>query len=207
MYILANKKDTADKMMNLANKITISRIILTPFFITAIVYSRTDIALICFILAVISDGLDGFIARTRNEKTLFGTILDPVADKILLISAFICLALVNNIPANLRLPAYVPIIVISRDAIIVLGSVMIHVVKGSVKIEPSFWGKLTTFFQMMTIVCILLKFNYSEIVWDIATLLTVISGVDYMLKGSRALSENNIHNNNSSGGRQGGHKA
>jgi len=181
--------------VNLANKITISRIILTPLFITAIVYFRTDIALIFFILAVISDGLDGFIARTRNEKTLLGTILDPVADKILLISAFICLALVNNIPAHLRLPAYVPIVVISRDAIIVLGSVMIHVVKGSIKIEPSFWGKLTTFFQMMTIVSILVKFSYSEIVWEIATVLTVISGADYMFKGSRVLSENNSNNN------------
>ncbi|MDP3791056.1 MAG: CDP-alcohol phosphatidyltransferase family protein [Candidatus Omnitrophota bacterium] len=186
-------------MMNLANKITISRIILTPLFITAIVYSRTDIALVFFILAVISDGLDGFIARTRNEKTILGTILDPVADKVLLISAFICLAIVSNIPANLRLPAYVPIIVISRDAIIVLGSIMIHVVKGNIKIEPSFWGKFTTFFQMMTIVSILVRFNYSEIVWDIATVLTVISGVDYMIKGSRVLSENNLN-------KQGEHK-
>lgn len=179
--------------MNLANKITVSRIILTPLFITAIVYSKMDIALAFFILAVISDGLDGFIARTRNEKTLLGTILDPVADKILLISAFICLAMVKNIPENLRLPPYVPIIVISRDAIIVLGSILIHVVKGDIKIEPSFWGKLTTFFQMMTVVCILVRFTYSEIVWDIATLLTVISGADYMFKGSRTLSENNLN--------------
>ena len=180
--------------MNLANKITISRIILTPFFITAVVYSRMDIALIFFILAIISDGLDGFIARTRNEKTLLGTILDPVADKILLISAFICLALVNSIPENLRLPAYVPIIVISRDAIIVLGSVMIHVIKGDVKIRPSFWGKLTTFFQMMTIVSILIRFQYSEIVWNVAALLTVISGAHYIFRGSRVLSENNSNN-------------
>lgn len=181
-------------MMNLANKITISRIILTPIFITAIVYSRMDIALVFFTLAILSDGLDGFIARTRNEKTVLGTILDPVADKILLISAFICLSLVKNLPAGLRLPPYVPIIVISRDAIIVLGSIIIHVIKGDVKIEPSFWGKLTTFFQMMTIVSILVKFMYSEVVWDIAMVLTIISGADYMFKGSRILSENNLNN-------------
>lgn len=194
MYILADQQDAPYKMMNIANKITISRIILTPLFIAAIIYSRTDIALVFFILAVISDGLDGFMARARNEKTVLGTILDPIADKTLLISAFICLAIVKNIPENLRLPPYVPIIVISRDAIIVLGSVLIHVVKGDIKIEPSFWGKLTTFFQMMTIVAILVKFPYSEIVWNIATLLTVISGVDYMLKGSRTLNENNLSN-------------
>ena len=117
-------------MMNLANKITISRIILTPIFITAIVYSRMDIALVLFTLAIISDGLDGFIARTLNQKTALGTILDPIADKILLVSAFICLSLVNNVPANLKLPPYVPIIVISRDAIIVLGSV-INVVRAN----------------------------------------------------------------------------
>ena len=181
-------------MMNLANKITISRIILTPIFIMAIVYSRMDIALVFFALAIISDGLDGFIARTFNQKTILGTILDPVADKILLISAFICLSVLSSLPAALRLPPYVPIIVISRDAIIVLGSVIIHVIKGDVKIEPSFWGKFTTFLQMMTIVSILVKFTYSEAVWNIATVLTIISGADYMIKGSRVLSENNMNN-------------
>ena len=175
--------------MNLANKITVSRIILTPIFITAIVYSRMDIALLLFTLAIISDGLDGFIARTLNQKTVLGTMLDPIADKILLISAFICLSLVKNVPAHLRLPPYVPIIVISRDAIIVLGSIIVYFIKGNVKIEPSFWGKFTTFFQMITIVSILVKFAHAEIIWDIATLLTIISGADYMIKGSRALSE------------------
>lgn len=182
-------------MMNLANKITISRIILTPFFITAIVYSRMDIALVFFIIAIISDGLDGFIARTRSQKTILGTILDPVADKVLLISAFICLALVKSLPTDLRLPPYVPIIIISRDAIIILGSIIIHVVKGDVKIEPSIWGKVTTFFQMITIVGILVQFKYSEFVWNTATGFTVISGIDYMLKGSRILSESNSNNN------------
>ncbi len=181
-------------MMNLANKITISRIILTPLFIAAVVYSRMDIALVFFILAIISDGLDGFIARTLNQKTVLGTIMDPIADKILLISAFICLAIVNNIPGHLRLPPYVPIVIISRDAIIVLGSIIIHVVKGNVKIEPSVWGKITTFFQMITIVSILVQFKYSEYIWDTATLFTIISGVDYMLKGSRILNESTLNN-------------
>jgi len=179
--------------VNLANKITISRIILTPIFITAIVYSRMDIALALFTLAIISDGLDGFIARTLNQKTALGTVLDPIADKILLVSAFICLSLVNTVPAHLKLPAYVPIIVISRDAIIVLGSVIVYFIKGDVKIHPSFWGKFTTFFQMMTIVSILVKFAHAEVVWDIAVLLTIISGADYVIKGSKALSEVNLN--------------
>ena len=181
-------------MMNLANRITITRIILTPLFIAAIAYGRMDIALILFAAAVISDGLDGLVARSMHQKTSIGTILDPVADKILLVSAYICLTLIKSIPEGFRLPPYVPIIVISRDAIIVLGSILIHVVKGTVKIAPSFWGKLTTFFQMMTIVSILVQFKYSSYVWNAAAILTVISGIDYMLKGSQILNENNSGN-------------
>lgn len=176
--------------MNLANKISIARIILIPFFIAAIVYSRMDIALVLFILAIISDGADGLIARALKQKTELGTILDPMADKLLLISAYICLTLVNSIPAHLKLPPYVPIIVISRDAIIVLGSVTIYFIKGNLKISPSVIGKITTFFQMITIVSILVQFKYSFIVWNIAVLLTIMSGMDYVIKGSRLLSEN-----------------
>jgi cardiolipin synthase len=176
-------------MMNLANRITVTRIILTPLFIAAVVYGRMDVALILFALAVISDGLDGFVARSMNQKTSIGTILDPIADKTLLISAFICLTLTKSIPESFRLPPYVPIVVISRDAIIVLGSLLIHVIKGGVKIVPSFWGKFTTFFQMMTVVSVLMQFKYSYYIWNITALLTVISGVDYMIKGSHTLNE------------------
>jgi cardiolipin synthase len=173
--------------MNLANRITILRIILIPFFIAAIAYSRMDIALVCFALAVISDGVDGFIARTMNQKTQLGTILDPMADKLLLMSAFICLAVVRSIPDALRLPPYVPIIVISRDAFIVLGSIVVFFIKGDVEIRPSMAGKVTTFFQMMTIASVLVRFKYSYVVWNIAVLLTIASGIGYLLQGSRML--------------------
>lgn len=191
---MADTEDPYNKMMNLANRITITRIILTPLFIAAVAYGRMDIALILFAAAVISDGLDGFVARSMHQKTSIGTILDPVADKILLISAFICLTLIKSIPENLRLPPYVLIIVIFRDLMIVLGSILIHVIKGEVKIAPSFWGKLTTFFQMMTIVSVLVQFKHSCYVWNTATIFTVISGVDYMLKGSHTLNENSPNN-------------
>lgn len=178
--------------MNLANKISITRIILIPLFISAIVYSRMDIALLFFTLAIISDGVDGFIARTQNQKTILGTILDPLADKLLLVSAFICLSIVKNKPSGLSLPPYVPIIVISRDAIIVLGAVMIHVITDDVKVTPSVLGKVTTFFQMMTITAVLLQFKYSYIIWNSAAVLTIASGIDYIIKGSRLLSENQL---------------
>jgi cardiolipin synthase len=177
--------------MNLANRISIARIILIPFFITAVAYARMDIALGFFIAAIITDGADGFIARTLKQKTQLGTILDPIADKMLLVSAYICLAVAKTVPEGLRLPAYVPIIVISRDAIIVIGSVIVYLLKGDIKVSPSIVGKVTTFLQMMTIVSILVKFRYSAIVWNAAVVLTIVSGIDYVMKGSRMLGESN----------------
>ena len=176
--------------LNLANKISLARIILIPFFIAAIVYSKLEIALSIFTLAVISDAADGFIARTLKQKTKLGTILDPVADKLLLVSAYICLSLAGTIPAGLKLPPYVPIIVISRDAIIILGSVIVYVVTSDLKVSPSAVGKVTTFFQMITIVSILVQFKYSFVVWNLAVLFTILSGVDYVVKGSRLFGEN-----------------
>lgn len=183
---MANKEG-----LNLANKISIARIILIPFFITSVIYARLDIALSFFVLAIITDGADGFIARALKQKTKLGTILDPVADKLLLVSAYICLSVVNSIPEGLKLPPYVPIVVISRDVIIVLGSIIVYLIKGDLNVKPSIVGKVTTFFQMITIVSILVRFNYSYIVWNAAVALTVISGIDYVVKGSRILSENN----------------
>lgn len=176
--------------MNLANKISIARILLIPFFISSVVYSRLDLALAFFTLAIISDAADGFIARTLKQKTQLGTILDPIADKLLLMSAYICFSVVSNLPQYLRLPAYVPIIIISRDAIIVLGSIMIYVVKKDIKISPSAIGKVTTFFQMLTIVCILVKFHHAHLVWNITIFMTVLSGIDYIVKGSKLLGDN-----------------
>lgn len=179
--------------MNLANKISIARIILIPFFIASIVYARLDIALIIFIFAVISDGADGFIARTLDQKTELGTMLDPLADKLLLLSAYVCLSLVNTIPSWLKMPPYVPIIIISRDVIIVMGSIVIYLIRGELNISPSAVGKITTFFQMITIVSVLAQYKYSNIVWNTAIILTIISGIDYIIKGSRTLSENHAN--------------
>ena len=178
--------------MNIPNKISMARIILIPFFISAVVYARLDLALVVFIVATISDGVDGLLARALRQKTKLGTILDPLADKLLLVSAYICLAMAGNIPDYLKMPPYVPIIVISRDVIIVLGSIMIYLIRGDINVAPSMLGKITTFCQMMTILCILARFEYSYLVWNFTVFLTVASGIDYVVKGSRALGENHI---------------
>jgi phosphatidylglycerophosphate synthase len=116
-----------------------------------------------------------------------------MADKLLLLSAFVCLAMVKNTPKGISFPPYVPIIVISRDVIIVLGSITVYLIRGDIKVIPSALGKLTTFFQMATIAAVLVQFNYSYVVWNTAVVLTLLSGIDYIVKGSRLLSENNLN--------------
>ena len=175
--------------MNLANKITIARIILVPFFVAAILYSNFNAALAIFIICVFSDALDGYIARTRGQRTRLGALLDPIADKFLLISGFVSLSVVKGLPSNPKFPPYVPLVVVSRDVLIILGCMVIYLLKGKVEIEPTPLGKVTTFFQMMSIVAILTQFAYSGMLWNLTVALTVFSGLDYLRIGSRILNE------------------
>jgi len=175
--------------MNLANKITVARILTIPVFIAAVIYSKWEWAAAVFIISVLSDGLDGLVARLRRERTQLGALLDPIADKLLLISAFVCFSLVKSLPANLRLPPYVPIIVISRDFFMGLGCGIIYIIKGKLQIKPTVLGKLTTFLQMITIIALLFRFTYTPYLWNIAILFTVISGLQYIIEGSRLLNE------------------
>lgn len=183
--------------MNLANRITISRILLVPLFIASIFYYKPEseflsiLPALIFGIAVATDAIDGFIARAFKQKTPLGTILDPLADKLLLATAFICLSVVQNLPASFRLPPWVTIIVISRDIIIVLGIVVIHHVVGSVEVRPTPMGKLTTFLQMMTVAGVLLQFPYASGIWNVAVVFTVLSGVDYVIIGSRMFNGRN----------------
>jgi len=112
--------------MNLANKISIVRIILVPFFVAAVIYSKFTLALIIFVICILSDALDGYIARTKGQMTKLGSLLDPIADKLLLISGFVSLSIISDLPSNLRFPPYVPLIIISRDVLIVFGCVVIY---------------------------------------------------------------------------------
>lgn len=175
--------------MNLANKITIFRILLIPFFIAFILYSKWDIALIFFVAAAVSDGIDGYIARTTKQRTELGRILDPIADKLLILSAFICLSVAKELHVSVKPPIYVPIVIISRDAIIVLGALLIYFIKGELEVKPTFISKITTFFQMVTVISILLKLAVSPLLWNLTVGFTVYSGADYVVKGSKLLNE------------------
>ena len=181
--------------LTFANKVTILRILAVPFFIASVLYYGPDreylryVAMGIFSFAVISDVIDGYIARTRQQKTRAGAILDPLADKLLLISAFICLYSINSNGqlGTVRFPIGLVIAVISRDVILLLGSMIIYSIHGVMDIEPSRWGKATTFFQVFSIFGVLLQWAISPAIWIIMVLLTIISGVGYIRNGIKVL--------------------
>lgn len=172
--------------MNIANKVSTFRILSVPFFIACLLYysSQKDYlrfaALAIFILAVLSDAVDGYVARKKRQHTPAGLILDPLGDKVLLVSAFIFLHIVDT---GIKFPLWVTLIVVSRDAIILLGIVAIFLVRQKLDIRPSIWGKLTTAFQMMSVISVLIRFKFSHIMWSTAIFFTIISGADYIRKG------------------------
>lgn len=181
-------------VLNFANKITIFRILAVPFFIASVLYynSQRDvlrfISLGIFLLAIASDAIDGYIARTQKQETQAGSILDPLADKLLIISAFICLYTIEGLPLGIRFPLWVVLVVISRDVIILIGSMLIYIMHGNMEILPTKWGKATTFFQMLSVVGILLQWSFSFVIWYLTVIFTAISGFGYIRKGVRVLS-------------------
>lgn len=175
--------------MNLANHITILRFILIPFFIASVLYGRLGWAIFIFVAACFTDALDGYIARRFNQKTELGAMIDPLADKFLIVSAFICLVFVNRAEYTISLPPYVPIIVVSRDIMILVGAIIVYMLRGELKVQPSKVGKVTTVFQMATIIAILLQFKYSAYLWNLTVLFTIVSGIGYLIRGGEILSE------------------
>ena len=159
--------------MNLANKLTIFRMILVPIMVIIpflginseilgipLTYIIIDMI---FIIASITDKLDGYIARSRNQVTTFGKFLDPIADKILVLAAMIMLVEFG------KLPAWIPVIVLARE-FIVSGYRLIAVEKGGKVISASIWGKLKTVTQMIGIIFAFLdKFNFGEFIFRVST--------------------------------------
>lgn len=185
--------------MNFANKISVFRILIVPFFIASLIYYSPEkdylrlIALFIFILAVISDAVDGYVARKSKQTSKAGVVLDPLGDKLLLMSAFICLSIIKEFP--LRFPLWVTLVVISRDAIILLGTAVIFIVKQNIDIYPSKWGKLSTTFQMLSVIAVLMQAGFASIVWRLACFFTVISGIYYIRKGFNTLYAVDNHRN------------
>lgn len=187
--------------LTFANKVTIGRIFIVPFFVATVLYYSPQreylrlSALGIFLAAVISDLIDGYIARTRKQKTKAGAILDPLADKFLLMSAFICLYEIGNRYFLFNLPLWLVVAVISRDVILLLGSMIIHLVNGHLVIAPTKWGKATTFFQVLCIIGLLLQIELSSVLWGPTVLLTIISALGYIYEGIKIINASSPKNN------------
>ncbi|MBI4358924.1 MAG: CDP-alcohol phosphatidyltransferase family protein [Candidatus Omnitrophica bacterium] len=177
--------------MNLPNYITIFRIFLVPVFFTFLIYFNANhpnfrlIALCLFSVAILTDALDGIIARRYHKKTELGTFLDPFADKLLLLSAF--LGILMSEALMLKPPVWVVVIIVFRDLFIIFGLVIIFLTTMRLKIQPDIFGKLTTFFQMLTVFFVLAQWKSSVILWYLTAGLTILSSISYLIHGIKML--------------------
>jgi cardiolipin synthase len=179
--------------VNLPNLITIIRLLLIPLFVIFLLENRADLALLAFVAASISDALDGFLARILKQKTLFGAYVDPLADKLLLATAFVTLAVMR------QLPGWLAVVVVSRDVIILGGITILLLNNRSMTIQPTLDSKITTFFQLLTI-CFFLGQKHIADYWflniyivGITALLTLFSGLHYVIIGFKILGRADEH--------------
>lgn len=177
--------------MTLPNLITLFRILLVPFFFTTLVsYQGTNeayrwIAFAIFVTAVCTDAIDGFIARFFRLKSDLGRFLDPLADKLLLLSAFLGLLLVPAFPY--RPPLWVTVTIVFRDLVIVVGLIVVYLNFGVLRIQPNLLGKMTTAIQMLTFIAILLKWPASIPLWYVTAGLTILSLLVYVIREFRRI--------------------
>ena len=185
--------------LSLANRITLVRIFFVPVFVVLLLYYNksvfrgedNDIFRICasiiFIVVFLSDAFDGYIARSRNQITRLGTILDPLADKALLLSALILISYASDTAYCIHLPIWFVWLVICRDIMLVAGALLIHFISGAVTVQPRIFGKTTTVFQAVLILWALLNFPegpYIFFLWT-AAVFTFVSGAQYFFDGIR----------------------
>ncbi|HEX4264475.1 MAG TPA: CDP-diacylglycerol--glycerol-3-phosphate 3-phosphatidyltransferase [Verrucomicrobiae bacterium] len=185
--------------MTTANKVTILRMLLIPFFVVeALYYVKTGkeefrlMAILAFGIAAICDGVDGYIARRYNQRSELGAILDPLADKFLLVSGIVLFTF-NNAPYFGSIPLWLTGTIIGRDLLLLVGMVVIPMTVGKVKVRPRMAGKIATVLQMLCIVWILLHWDTLLApawftVWTFgAAICTGISGLLYLRDGMKQL--------------------
>ena len=186
--------------MTTANKITILRILLIPFFVVEVLYYVKDGneiywlgSVLSFALAAICDGVDGYIARRYNQRSELGAILDPLADKLLLVSGIVLFSFDHH-PWFGSIPYWLTVTIIARDLLLLIGMGVITMTVGKVKVRPRIIGKIATVFQMFSVGWILVKWDTGRgetffWIWVYgATICTGLSGLMYILDGVRQLS-------------------
>jgi cardiolipin synthase len=168
---------------NIPNLLTLTRILLLPFFAATLIYEEYLYALLIFIAASVTDYFDGLVARLKKQITYFGTILDPVADKFFLFTSFI---LMTN---NGLIPKWVTVIVISKDLIVITGSLILYFVTNKLTVEPTLLGKVSSAGQFILIGLVLLFRNINDglsvptALFYVVAVLTTLSGLQYVYNG------------------------
>ena len=165
-----------------------------PCFVASLVYYHPTrdglryLSLVLFAIGILSDALDGLVARSKGQASQLGTILAPVADKLLILSALISLSTIRALPEWMRIPAWFNLIVISRDAILIFGTLLLFWLTGKLTIRPSVLGKCTIAAQMGVVPAVLLGLPLKMELLTVVAVMTVVSGMDYLRMGVRELS-------------------
>jgi cardiolipin synthase len=181
-------------IMTIPNMVTAARIIMAPIFIIFLINDELTSALGVFLLCVASDGVDGMIARLFNQKSKLGSYLDPLADKLLLVTAFVVLAVRGF------LPAWLTVMVISRDVLILLGVLVLFLNGFHLNIKPSTLSKLNTCLQFTTVISVLSKGYlalpgvFYSYLYYVTAFFTIGSGLDYMRYGFKIVGEGSANN-------------
>jgi cardiolipin synthase len=180
-------------ILTYANQLTILRMLFVPCFVILLIYGYPKSATVLFLLAAVTDGLDGLIARKMRQKTVLGSFLDPMADKILLTAAFITLT-VPSVPLLLHIPTWLTVLTISRDTLIAVSALIIHLQTQHAHFPPTLLGKCTTAIQLVTVgVCLLANFEAKPVItlfpWVVYSTLafTLASGLHYAYRSVKII--------------------
>lgn len=182
----------------MANRITVLRLLLIPVFVLFASYYGQSVAegnpekwmkmtaIVVFVIAAASDGLDGWVARHFKQRSRLGVILDPIADKALLFSAIITLCVTEW---AYRLPIWFAVLVITRDAVILIGCMIVKHLTGHLDVKPSWTGKAATALQMIAISWVMIEIPYPQYSVYAAGICTLLSGIDYLVNGMRHIKD------------------
>ena len=190
----------SSRILTVPNLLTVFRMVLIPLFVTLLFYQRFLWALGVFVIAGMTDGLDGLLARRFAQESQLGTILDPIADKLMLVSAFVVLSMRSvfpqPLPSHLPVPFWVTIAVISRDIFITVGALAINIMTGFRGFRPSLLGKVNTTVQIGGIAAIMFAASvpqyhgyYLPTVYAAVFTLAVLSGLHYIFFVSKLMNE------------------
>jgi len=188
----------SSRIITLPNVLTVFRMALIPVFVSLLFYQQFLLALAVFVIAGITDGLDGLLARRFHQQSPLGRILDPIADKMMLVTSFVVLSMRGvypiPVPKHLPIPFWVTITVISRDVFILVGAVAINMVTGFRAFQPSLPGKISTVVQIVALAVVMLAAQtrvgtgyYLPSVYAAVFALALISGIHYIFFVSRLL--------------------